>query len=250
MKRLGVCLAVCAAFAASAMAQTPGEGLRDQIRPDYSATTPRPFSLWTPSALRTALLDGPLRAGGLPSGFAVQTAEVRIPSPAERAVGLAYRIDVLLNGPARAQSITFRLYDTPEAARIAVADKTLGDRGVTLTRESLDQAMTLANGGACARVRSASFSDLVFMRCYRTVLDLPVIVSGAIGLGDYSLTDAQGAINIVALDEEMKPAAALMAAAALQVEALVAADPDGQKAYVREMTLLEAAKAPPPQKKR
>ena len=88
------------------------------------------------------------------------------------------------------------------------------------------------------------------MRCYRTVLDLPVIVSGAIGLGDYSLTDAQGAINIVALDEEMKPAAALMAAAALQVEALVAADPDGQKAYVREMTLLEAAKAPPPQKKR
>ena len=235
-----ICFALCvAAIGARAMAQMPGEDLRDAQRPDFAATTPRPYSFWTPAALRTALLDGPLRAGGLPKGFAVRTVEVRLPSVPERAIGMAYRIDVILNGPARSQSITFRLYDTPDAARAAVMDKTLGDRGVTLTGESLATPM-IPNGGAgmgatCARVRSASFADLVFMRCQRTVLDLPVIVSGALGIGDYSLTNAAGEVNLVALQKEMAGPASLMATAAAQIELLVAADPDGEKAYMRDM---------------
>ncbi|HVY04237.1 MAG TPA: hypothetical protein VG983_11325 [Caulobacterales bacterium] len=242
-----ICSALCAAaFAAGALAQTPGDDLRDAQRPDFAASTPRPYSLWTPAALRTALLEGPLRAGGLPRGFAVRGMEVRLPSAPERAVGMAYRIDVILNGPARSQSITFRLYDTPDAARAAVLDKTLGDRGVTLTRESLETPMIpnggAGYGGACARVRSAAFSDLVFMRCQRTVLDLPVIVSGAVGDGDYSLTDAAGTVDFAALQKEMAAPAALMATAAAQIEVLVAADPDGEKAYMHDMFKTEAAK--------
>lgn len=243
--------AVLAAFALASAplalrAQTGTDGLRDAI----IAETPRPpASFWTPSALRTILIDEPIAGGTLPRGFAVRRIESRKPTQSERDAGMAYRVDVVLNGPYPSQTLSYRIYDTVESAAAAADNKTLSDDAVTLTSESLAAPMLIAlpNGrvGRCARVRSAAFADLVFMRCYGAFAGLPVVVGGSVGAPDNTLTDPNGNVDLQRLDLEKVTPAALLRAGLSQLDAFLADDPNGHGAYIRDH-MQNAATTPAP----
>jgi hypothetical protein len=226
--------AALALSAGGAWAQLLADGLRDVLPP----AADKPVSYWTPAALKNALMEEPIRGGTLPRGFGVNHIESRRPTRSERAAGMTYRVDVVLSGPYKLQSLSYRMYDTIEAAAAAGDNKTLADTAVTLTSETLAAPMMIAlpsnRAGRCARVRSAAFADLVFMRCHAAYAGLPVVVSGTIGTADASLTDSAGVVDMQRLEIEKQTPTALLRTGLAQLDALTANDPTGERAYTRD----------------
>jgi hypothetical protein len=73
-----------------------------------------------------------------------------------------------------------------------------------------------------------------------------VIVGGTIALDATNATNSDGQADMAALDNEMKPAAAILLVGLSQIQYLVMSDPDGSKAYLREITRMAPSTAPPP----